>query len=544
MRVVVLDTTTDVGAMAAWTAASARALVAAGAEVRVVARSGRLRTLLADATGEVPGLEVASDGGTAPASAARLLTVATGAATAGDAILARGPEAVRELLARRSAARRWVAPDPQLLAADDGLWRRIAADVEVVLCRDEDERARVVGRFPAVTWRTQVLGTPPLARRIRATADGGRPRLRGRRIAVAGHDQKFLAPLIPALERAGAQVRVDPWRGHTRHHPPRSQRHLDWADTVLCEWALGNAVWYSERRRPDQRLVVRLHLQELATPFPHRIRSEAVDATVFVSGFTRDRAVREIGWRDRLHVLPNAVDADAFDRPKLPGAEHVLGLLGALPERKRLDRALDLLERLRAADDRFRLEVAGALPWDSAWVRQRPTEQRYYERQFERIRATPRLRHAVRFVGPVADVPGWFRHVGWILSPSDVESFHLAPAEGMASRTLPLLWEREGVHELFPAEHVVADTAAAARRVLDLRAAGELAARGQAARDVVVARYDLPVVAARWVDLLAELPTRPAAVSTVPDGVRRLVGRLPAPAKTLAGRAAVRLGVR
>ena len=33
----------------------------------------------------------------------------------------------------------------------------------------------------------------------------------------------------------------------------------------------------------------------------------------------------------------------------------------------------------------------------------------------------------------------WLRKVGWVLSLSDDESFHLAPAEGMASGAVPLV---------------------------------------------------------------------------------------------------------
>ncbi|HSK22599.1 MAG TPA: glycosyltransferase family 4 protein [Egicoccus sp.] len=546
MKVHLLDTTADVEASVAWARDASAALREAGAGVRIVARSGRLRSLLtaAAAGGRDDDVEVTSDGGTSPAPAERLLAVTAGVATSGDAILVRGLAGVRELVARTPAAQRWIAPDAELLADDDATWETIAEATELIVCRDEVERAQVVARWPAASWRTQVLGSPALARRCQVAAPRGRPPLRGRKIAVTGHDLKFFDALIPVLERAGAQVRVDPWRSHVRHDERRSKRHLDWADTVVCEWALGNAVWYSRHRRANQRLVVRLHLQELVTPFPDRIHQHAVDATVFVSGFTRDRAAAQLGWSERLHVLPNAIDVDAFDRPKLDGSQFVLGLLGFLPQRKRLDRAIDLVERLRAVDDRFHLEVAGAMPWDSEWVSQRSDEQDYYHRQFDRVERSPRLRHAVRFVGPVADVPGWFRRVGWVLSPSDFESFHLAPAEGMAARSLPVLWEREGVHEIFPSEHVVADTDAALAKILaGARDPVQRTLQGESARAFVAARYDLPTVAAQWVDLLATLPKRPTAVSAIPDGVRDLANRLPAPAKVLAKQAARKLGV-
>src|SRR5699024_4116675 len=44
----------------------------------------------------------------------------------------------------------------------------------------------------------------------------------------------------------------------------------------------------------------------------------------------------------------------------------------------------------------------------------------------------------------------WFRHIGWMLSPSTRETFHLSPVEGMASGAIPLVWKREGSEEIFP----------------------------------------------------------------------------------------------
>ena len=40
-----------------------------------------------------------------------------------------------------------------------------------------------------------------------------------------------------------------------------------------------------------------------------------------------------------------------------------------------------------------------------------------------------------------ADMGSWLRKVGFVLSPSTSESFHLAPVEGMASGSIPIVSE-------------------------------------------------------------------------------------------------------
>ncbi|MFP3361566.1 group 1 glycosyl transferase, partial [Planococcus sp. SIMBA_143] len=80
-----------------------------------------------------------------------------------------------------------------------------------------------------------------------------------------GHDLKFLPQIMAQLEAAGHRVIVDQWDGHDIHDEERSLRLLAEADVIFCEWALGNVKWYSHHKQDDQRLVVRLHAQELRT---------------------------------------------------------------------------------------------------------------------------------------------------------------------------------------------------------------------------------------------------------------------------------------
>ena len=366
---------------------------------------------------------------------------------------------------------------------DVGSWRRAAAVV------------RTAAR--AFTYdRVADLLRPHLARRVPAVAS---PAGSGPRVLVATHDRKFFSAIADHLSRCGAQVSFDDWHGHARHDEAVSKDLLQRADVVVCEWAVGNAVWYSHNLRPGQRLLLRLHRMELDTPFPAEIRFDAVERAVVVSELFRDKAVGQLGWpAERIAVVPNWVDTLLLDRPKLPDAHVHLGLLGWIPQRKRLDRALDVIERLARADDRWRLHLGGPLPWELRWVWMRLAEREYLTDQLDRIRMSPVLRRAVSIDGHQHNVASWLRQIGFVLSPSDDESFHLAPAEGMASGAVPVIWPWETAVGVYGRRWLVDDASAAAERI----AVTDWQAERRVAQAYVRRRYPLEPVVDAWADLV------------------------------------------
>lgn len=340
-----------------------------------------------------------------------------------------------------------------------------------------------------------------------AAASG--PRLDGLRIGVASHDLKFAESLLEDFATAGASVRVDEWLGHDRHDAAHSRSIIEWADVIFAEWCLANAVWYSKHRRPDQRLYVRFHRTEIDSQWPPMLDIDGVTGIYFVGDHIKDAAAQRFGWpAAKLGTIANVVDDLAFDRPKLPGAEYNLGLLGFLPRLKRLDLALDLLEQLRSHDSRYRLVLKGVLPWELDWVWSDDDERAYFESQFARIRNSPLLGTAVTFDRAGPDVPSWFRKIGWILSPSDVESFHLAMIEGMLSAAVPVAIDRPGVLQIIGSDWVHEDVAAA---VSWMRNEARLhhSRLGQAAQQQAHSSYHKGAAEAAWRGVFADLSTQP-----------------------------------
>lgn len=331
----------------------------------------------------------------------------------------------------------------------------------------------------------------------------GRARLR---VGVVSHDLKFFTRIQEHLEALPElEVRIDHWAALASHDEEASRAMVEWADVIICEWAGPNLVWYSRHKRDNQRLIVRLHRFELDAGWLNDVRIEAVDQVVCVSPFYAQLTAQRTGWpADRIIVIPNWVDIEQFDRPKLGDVQFTLGMIGISPHRKRPDLGLEILSRLRRRDRRYRLAVKSKLPWDYWWIWRKPEERAETERLFERLHADPTVRGAVSFDGFGGDVPAWLRRVGWVLSTSDDESFHLAPAEGMASGAVPALLPWPGSDTIYDTRWIHADPVAIAEFIHETVASGRWAQTAAEARQQVEASFPLPVVCDEWARILVE----------------------------------------
>ena len=337
---------------------------------------------------------------------------------------------------------------------------------------------------------------------IDAAAAAAQPRRRVQRVLIAGHDLKFASFIERYFrERRGCSVEVDVWRGHEQAETPERRSQAERADIIWCEWCLGNAVYYSRRKRADQRLVVRLHAQEMNLPYRQRVDWQRVNALVAICPPNYEQLRDELGARGEIvRFVPNLIDAEGLAQPKLPGAEFRLGLLGAAPRGKRLDLAVQLLQRLRAVDSRYSLSIKGRFPWEYDWLWSDPDERAYYEELFGQVRRIP----GISFEG-FGDVTRWFRGVGVILSVSDAEGSHQAVAEGMASGSVPCIRGWRGADQLYPTEYVFEGLDEAAAMILRCRA--DHPRRSAECRDQARAAFDFRVLYRELDAIFVEQPT-------------------------------------
>lgn len=362
-----------------------------------------------------------------------------------------------------------------LLGSQFGTWTRIGTGYvgEHFICTEveEPDREILVSNRERVARKSLMFELPRTDVRVADDVESHVPRSidPGTRVLIAGHDLKFANAFIGELKSSGARVLIDKWENHTQHDEKRSLELLESADVVFCEWGLGNIRWYSRNIRPGQRLVVRVHLQELFRPYLSQTVHKNVDAYVFVGKLIRDAAVISHGVpRNKTITIGNSVSVDSLARPKDSDARYTLGFVGSVPQRKRLDLALDVLEALRAVDERYRLRVKGKTWKEFPWLKNRAEEIEYYEQLDERIaRINSESPGTVILDSFGDDMAEWYSKVGIVLSTSDFESFHLTIADGAASGALPAVLAWAGSDFIYPANWLIASPDLLVDRILN-----------------------------------------------------------------------------
>lgn len=310
-----------------------------------------------------------------------------------------------------------------------------------------------------ISLRRRLLRAEPESRRTEQS-------IRPKTVLIAGHDLKFATGIVEELSSSGHTVLFDRWLDHNKHDEAKSRALLQDADVVFCEWALGNAVWYSRNKLPHQRLVARVHSQEIFRPYLKEVEFQNVDGMIFVGRHILDIAVRDHRVPGKkATVIPNPARCDDVLEPKEDDARFRLGLVGIVPAQKHLDKALDVLKELRAEDSRYQLFVKGKRPEEFAWMANRPEEMSYYEQQYLRIAEDADLRGAVFFDPHGDDMADWYRKIGVVLSVSDFESFHLTLADGAAAGAFPVSLAWPGADHIYPISWLAEDVRGITRKI-------------------------------------------------------------------------------
>lgn len=275
-------------------------------------------------------------------------------------------------------------------------------------------------------------------------------------ILFAGHDFKFLTWYIEHCSNLeNYNVLIDKWTGHNLHDEEKSKELLQKADIIFCEWGLGNAKYYSKNKLKGQKLYIRVHRQELTTKYLDEVNYENVTKVIAISPhiFEELNFIKNVP-RNKMVIIPNMVDNEKFNLEKNENIDFNIGLLGYLPKLKRLDRALTILEKLYKIDKRFKLFIKGKHPKELPWLQNREEEMKYFKEIFERIKKAE-WKNNVVFDPHGDDVGKWFKNINYILSTSEIESFHLAPMEGMVSGTKPIIFNWPGSETLYPKSIIV-----------------------------------------------------------------------------------------
>jgi glycosyltransferase involved in cell wall biosynthesis len=289
------------------------------------------------------------------------------------------------------------------------------------------------------------------------------------KVLICGHDLKFLSPFIAMLEKEESfEVRLMFHKGHIIDDEKLAQENLDWAEIIFCEWALGNAVWFSNNKKDHQILIVRLHAQEIRErdkiPYIWEINWTKVNRLILITEHLYLWMVNNFpAFSRKFCLIHNPIPAKTtFNSPKSIDTRFTLGLLGVVPALKRLDLAVELLDSLLKVNKEFKLFIKGSLPADFPWMKSRVSEMSWYDSIFEKIKSDPLLTAHIIFEKPSDDIHNWYDRIGHILSLSDSEGSHQAVAESMATGSIPAIRNWVGSDLIYPSRYIC-------NNLLDLR---------------------------------------------------------------------------
>ena len=320
------------------------------------------------------------------------------------------------------------------------------------------------------------------------------------RILVVGHDLKFIRNIAKTWEEWGVEVTLLKSKNHACDLNISQQELMNLIashDVIFCEWALGNTAKLAELRgkRP---MFIRYHLQERKTE--HILDANLIEGDLigFVSQHTREDETR-LGDHIKTTVVGNAVDTIALNVERRNPFS--IGLMGITPQRKRLDFALSIFDDLENYGFNPKLLIKGKMPKDFAWMKSRTKENQWYKALQEKYNDAISNQKIVQ-EGYTEDIGSFFCSISAILSTSDFESFHLAPAEGAAARNVVAMLNWEGATDIHKREWIANSTTELATFLRDIQAKGIEYEIGENNRNFVMKKYDLRKVS---LDLLKKI---------------------------------------
>ncbi|WP_020142014.1 glycosyltransferase [Terracoccus sp. 273MFTsu3.1] len=350
----------------------------------------------------------------------------------------------------------------------------------------ETEVGRLLGR--RTTSPTQRLSRqhPTDVDRPRVTVlPGAYPKFAGAVVAGLGDRADVEVLDLSARQKRFANTGVDPVTVRERllaatGHPPAldlATAEALSADVVFVDWADKGLTWLTQVVPEGTRVVVRLHGVDTLSAWLHTAEWDKVDDVIFPSDHLRRAAAAALGGRldgIRQHVVANPVDVERYVLPKTEAARTTLGMVGWAQQVKDPLWTLDVLAALRRQDPRWRLRLIGK---DFAVDDPNPVE-REAARAFHARLSDPLVADGVDFVGYTTRLPEHLREVGWAVSSSRREGFHIGLVEMAASGAVPVVRDWPvyagigGATGLFPADWVSTTPAEAAERILRVSGSG------------------------------------------------------------------------
>lgn len=314
------------------------------------------------------------------------------------------------------------------------------------------------------------------------------------RLLITGHDLKFIKELYPLFEKE-YDLKIEEQAEYMSLNKSKAKELLKSIDIIWCEWLLLNAKWYSINKYPHQKLIIRAHRFEVEKKYGYKVKWENVTKVITVAYYTMEQFIERFNIpREKVVVINNFINVDNYPVIKEAESKYNLAMIGIVPKRKGFDHAINILIKLKEKDSRYKLYIAGKKPEEFATSWNVPEEREYFEKIYNKIKEN-NLEDSVIFTGWVKTTE-FLKKIGYVLSLSDlVESFHIAPFEGMASNAVGMALDWDGIEYIYPKETIYTSEEEITNKILEYNSDDEKRENDiKTGREFVKQNYDLPII--------------------------------------------------
>lgn len=328
---------------------------------------------------------------------------------------------------------------------------------------------------------------------------------KNKNILFASHDFKFIDSLINKFKIHNYNVKLDQWDSHSKHDEKKSLELLEWADIIICEWGLGNAVWYSNNKKINQKLFVRVHSQETKTEFPNNYDLKNINKIIAICPSVYEEFSYNYNIpRNKISLIYNYLDEEKLVDKNSKKNYNNFGMVGICPKMKRLDLALDIFEKILCKNKEAKLYIKGKKPQEYEWLWKKEDEQNFYNDIFKRLESKEILKKAVIFEGFSNNMGEWYGKIGFLLSTSDYEGSHQAVAESMRAGCIPIIRNWKNAKYLYPAEYIFENQNEGVELVLKFKNKNknELIKTSKKNQNYAKIKYDLDIIFKEWLKLM------------------------------------------
>lgn len=216
-------------------------------------------------------------------------------------------------------------------------------------------------------------------------------------------------------------------------------------ELIWMEWSNDMTAILTQQRY-DAPVMVRVHDHEVYRGRVDNVNWNNVDMIWFINPETQKAFNDRIDCDCHQFFLPNAILPEQFN---VGEKSKKIAFLSIFPrKRKRLDRAIDIIERINQKDPEWELHVM----YDPSCNNEDMDDwSTMIKKSYANIIPHPRLyfEETAKFK---EDVDSFFADKAYVLSTSEHEAFHYAIAEGMACGAAPLCmpWEWGDARHFWP----------------------------------------------------------------------------------------------